>query len=58
MKNITLLGATGSIGMQTLDVIAEHPEDFRLFAISFGENIEKAKIILERFQPEKNCRKK
>ncbi|WP_277677857.1 1-deoxy-D-xylulose-5-phosphate reductoisomerase [Gracilibacillus dipsosauri] len=53
MKNITLLGATGSIGMQTLDVIAEHPEDFRLFAISFGENIEKAKIILERFQPEK-----
>ena len=30
MKNIYLLGATGSIGTQTLDVIRQHPEKFRL----------------------------
>lgn len=32
MKNIYLLGATGSIGTQTLDVIRMHPEAFRLIA--------------------------
>ncbi|MFC4404545.1 1-deoxy-D-xylulose-5-phosphate reductoisomerase [Gracilibacillus xinjiangensis] len=52
MKNITLLGATGSIGLQTLDVIEAHPEHFRLFAISFGENVEKALPIIEKFKPE------
>ncbi|SER07283.1 1-deoxy-D-xylulose 5-phosphate reductoisomerase [Gracilibacillus ureilyticus] len=52
MKNITLLGATGSIGVQTLDVIEAHPEQFRLFAISFGENVEKALPIIKKFRPE------
>ncbi|KAB8138771.1 1-deoxy-D-xylulose-5-phosphate reductoisomerase [Gracilibacillus oryzae] len=52
MKNITLLGATGSIGLQTLDVIEAHPDQFRLFAISFGENVEKAIPIIKRFKPE------
>ena len=40
MKNIYLLGATGSIGTQTLDVIRMHPEAFRLIAFSSGRNIE------------------
>ncbi|MDN4523421.1 1-deoxy-D-xylulose-5-phosphate reductoisomerase [Fictibacillus fluitans] len=51
MKNISLLGATGSIGIQTLDVIAQHPEQFRLTAISFGKNVEKGLEIIEKFKP-------
>lgn len=34
MKNITILGATGSIGLNTLDVISRHPDQFRVFAVS------------------------
>ncbi|SDM65127.1 1-deoxy-D-xylulose 5-phosphate reductoisomerase [Fictibacillus solisalsi] len=51
MKNISLLGATGSIGIQTLDVIEQHPEQFRLTAISFGKNVEKGMEIIEKFKP-------
>lgn len=40
MKKISLLGATGSIGTQTLEVIANHPDKFELEAISIGKNIE------------------
>lgn len=39
MKTITVLGATGSIGQNTLDVIARHPNDFRVFAISGHSNL-------------------
>ncbi|UOQ47842.1 1-deoxy-D-xylulose-5-phosphate reductoisomerase [Gracilibacillus caseinilyticus] len=53
MKNITLLGATGSIGLQTLDIIREHNDEFRLFAIAFGKNVDKAIDIIESFQPKK-----
>ena len=31
---ITLLGATGSIGRSTLDVIARHPERYQVFAVT------------------------
>ena len=34
MKNITILGATGSIGLNTLDVVSRHPDQFRVFAVS------------------------
>ncbi|QGH34568.1 1-deoxy-D-xylulose-5-phosphate reductoisomerase [Gracilibacillus salitolerans] len=53
MKNITLLGATGSIGLQTLDVIKEHPDQFRLYGIAFGKNVDKATEIIKTFKPEK-----
>ena len=33
VQNITLLGATGSIGVSTLDVIRRHPERYRVFAL-------------------------
>lgn len=52
MKYISLLGATGSIGEQTLDVISQHPDKFQLKAMTFGRNIAKAIPIIERFQPE------
>ena len=38
VQNITVLGATGSIGTQTLDVIARHPEKFKVFALSAMHN--------------------
>jgi len=34
MKNIAILGATGSIGLNTLDVISRHPDRFKVFAVS------------------------
>ncbi|WP_062513411.1 1-deoxy-D-xylulose-5-phosphate reductoisomerase [Halobacillus sp. KGW1] len=52
MKQIALLGATGSIGIQTLDVIRLHPDEFRLYAMAFGRNIEKALPLIKEFQPE------
>lgn len=44
-KKISLLGATGSIGIQTLEVIAAHPNQFELVAFSAGRNIEKVREI-------------
>ena len=51
MKNISLLGATGSIGMQTLDVIKSHSDRFELVAFSSGKNIELTKKIIQEFRP-------
>ncbi|WP_432355001.1 1-deoxy-D-xylulose-5-phosphate reductoisomerase [Sporosarcina sp. A2] len=50
-KNISLLGATGSIGLQTLEVIAAHPEQFNLVAMSAGRNIEKVREIAAFHKP-------
>ncbi|PRX78186.1 1-deoxy-D-xylulose 5-phosphate reductoisomerase [Bacillus sp. V-88] len=51
LKKISLMGATGSIGTQTLDVIREHPEEFRLTAMSVGKNIEEARKMITEFNP-------
>nr|WP_141653503.1 1-deoxy-D-xylulose-5-phosphate reductoisomerase [Anoxybacillus suryakundensis] len=55
LRAISLLGATGSIGMQTLDVIRAHPDAFRLVAFSAGRNIEQARHIIEQFSPKVVC---
>lgn len=52
MKKICLLGATGSVGRQTLDVLASYPEKFSLTAMSFGKNVSFALDIIHKFQPE------
>lgn len=39
MKKITVLGVTGSIGQQTVDVICHHQDEFELVAMSAGKNI-------------------
>ncbi|RXK18989.1 1-deoxy-D-xylulose-5-phosphate reductoisomerase [Macrococcus sp. DPC7161] len=52
MKNIGILGASGSVGMQGLDVIREHKDQYRLVSFSVGNNIQVAKDIIEEFQPE------
>ncbi len=51
-KRISLLGATGSIGLQTLDIIREHPNKFQLVAFSVGKNIEETRKILNEFHGE------
>jgi 1-deoxy-D-xylulose-5-phosphate reductoisomerase len=40
LQNLTILGATGSIGLNTLDVAARHPQRFRIFALSANERID------------------
>lgn len=52
MKKISLLGATGSIGTQTLDVIRLHPDQFALVAMSIGRNIKLGLEIIHEFKPE------
>ena len=52
MKKINLLGATGSIGIQTIDVLRSHKEEFQLMAVSAGRNIEGVRKIITEFQPE------
>lgn len=51
-KRVALLGATGSIGTSTLEVLRVHKDRFELFAISFHSNVEKATRIVEEFQPQ------
>lgn len=41
LQNITVLGATGSIGCNTLDVIARHPDRYRAFALTANSRVEK-----------------
>lgn len=40
MKGICILGATGSIGVSTLDVVARHPDKYRVVALTANGNIE------------------
>ena len=51
MKTIYLLGATGSIGEQTLDIIRAYPDDFKLIAISGYSNFHRICEITREFQP-------
>ncbi|MCL1949394.1 MAG: 1-deoxy-D-xylulose-5-phosphate reductoisomerase [Turicibacter sp.] len=51
MKNIYLLGATGSIGTQTLDVIRTHAAEFCLRSFSSGYNITLTRKIIQEFKP-------
>jgi 1-deoxy-D-xylulose-5-phosphate reductoisomerase len=51
-RNIALLGSTGSIGRNTLDVISQHPERFKLIGLAAGENLELATEQIRQFLPE------
>lgn len=52
MKNIAILGSTGSIGTQCLDILADYPEQFNVSALSCGSNVERLKEQAEKFKPE------
>ncbi len=51
MKNISILGSTGSIGTQTLDVISQHIEEFNVTSLSCGSNIELLEKQIREFHP-------
>lgn len=51
MKNIALLGATGSIGTNTVDVVMAYPELFKIVSLTFHSNSEKGTELIERLKP-------
>ena len=52
MKSVVILGSTGSIGTQTLDVIAAYPEKFEVKALVCSKNISLLKEQIDRFHPQ------
>ncbi|WP_457807528.1 1-deoxy-D-xylulose-5-phosphate reductoisomerase [Kushneria sp. EE4] len=51
MQTVTLLGATGSIGTSTLDVIERHPDRYRLHALTAHSSVEKLLALCLKHQP-------
>jgi 1-deoxy-D-xylulose-5-phosphate reductoisomerase len=51
VKRITILGSTGSVGTQTLDLIAENPESYEICALIGGRNIELLAAQARQFRP-------
>ena len=52
MKRISILGSTGSIGRQTLDVVAAHPGKFQVVAIAAGSNVQLAAEQIAQCNPQ------
>ncbi|ANU22903.1 1-deoxy-D-xylulose-5-phosphate reductoisomerase [Planococcus donghaensis] len=55
VKKIILLGATGSIGVQTADIIREHPNEFKLVGFAAGKNMDITRKLIAEFKPEIVC---
>lgn len=56
MKNIVILGATGSIGTQVLDVIRQNPDKFHIIGMAAsGHNVELFSKLVQEFEPERIC---
>lgn len=51
MKTLSILGSTGSIGTQTLDIVRKFPEKFKIVALSCNKNVELLKKQIEEFKP-------
>ena len=52
MKQVTILGATGSIGQSTLDIIERHPDRFSLYALAANTSYEKMADLCRRYSPQ------
>lgn len=52
MKAISLLGSTGSIGTQTLDIVAQYPHQFRVVGMAAGRNVTLFAQQIRQFRPE------
>jgi 1-deoxy-D-xylulose-5-phosphate reductoisomerase len=52
VKAITLLGSTGSIGTQTLDIVAQYPDQFRIVGLAAGRNITLLAQQIRQFRPQ------
>lgn len=51
ISNVTVLGATGSIGLSTLDVLARHPDRYRVYALTANSRIDELAALCLRHQP-------
>ena len=51
MKNIVILGSTGSIGTNTLDIVDRFPQEFRVVGLTAGSNDEKLEAQIRKFRP-------
>ncbi len=52
MKAISILGSTGSIGTQTLDIVEQHPDKFRVVGLAAGRNITMLAEQIRKFKPQ------
>jgi 1-deoxy-D-xylulose-5-phosphate reductoisomerase len=55
IQNIAILGATGSIGASTLDVIARHPSRFRVAALTANRQVDELAELCRRHRPDAVC---
>ncbi|MBQ2559894.1 MAG: 1-deoxy-D-xylulose-5-phosphate reductoisomerase [Fibrobacter sp.] len=55
MKNVVLLGATGSIGTSSVDVIQQHSDIFNLYAVAANSSVEKVAEIVRKYNVERVC---
>ena len=55
MKNVVLLGATGSIGTSSVDVILQHSDIFNLYAVAANSSVAKVAEIVRKFKVERVC---
>ena len=51
MKNLAILGSTGSIGVNALNVVSAHPEEYRVLALSAGKNLPLLQDQIAAFKP-------
>lgn len=52
MQNITVLGATGSIGLNTLDICRQHPERYNVIALTANRDVEGMLKLCDEFKPD------
>ena len=55
MKKIIILGSTGSIGKNTLDVVSRYPDEFEVIGLSCGSNLGELIQQIKKFQPRVVC---
>ena len=58
MKNLYIVGACGSIGRQTLDIVRNSKDEFKVIGMSVGSNLELSFALIEEFKPEVVCFRK
>ena len=51
MKKLAILGSTGNVGTQVLDVVDQCPDKFKVIALSANSNIALLKTQIEKYQP-------
>jgi 1-deoxy-D-xylulose-5-phosphate reductoisomerase len=51
MRYLYIVGASGSIGRQTLDIVRANPNEFKVIGLSLGRDLKLAKEIIGEFKP-------